>query len=55
MTLSFWESIEAIKWFAGSNPERARCYPEDEVFLLNIEPTVERYEVLSGPRRPPGL
>ena len=55
LTVSFWESIEAIKRFAGSNPERARYYPEDEVFLLDFEPTVEHYEVLSGPRRPPGL
>jgi heme-degrading monooxygenase HmoA len=55
LTVSFWESIEAIKRFAGSNPEIARYYPEDEVFLLDFEPTVEHYEVLSGPRRPPGL
>jgi heme-degrading monooxygenase HmoA len=55
LTVSFWESIEAIKRFAGSNPERARYYPEDEVFLLDFEPTVEHYKVLSGPRRPPGL
>src|SRR5918997_5535914 len=49
LTVSFWESIEAIKRFAGSNQERARYYPEDEVFLLDFEPTVEHYEVLSGP------
>jgi hypothetical protein len=55
LMVSFWESIEAIKRLAGSNPERARYYPEDEVFLLNFEPTVEHYEVLSGPRRPLGL
>ena len=55
LTLSFWESIEAIQHFAGSNPERARYYPEDEEFLLDFEPTVEHYEVLTGPRQPPGL
>jgi heme-degrading monooxygenase HmoA len=55
LTVSFWESIEAIKRFAGSNPEIARYYPEDEVFLLDFELTVEHYEVQSGPRRPPGL
>ena len=53
LTLSFWESVEAIKGFAGSDPERARYYPEDEEFLLDFEPTVEHYEVLAGPGRPP--
>jgi hypothetical protein len=37
-----------IKAFAGSNPERARYYPEDEGFLLEFEPSVEHYEVLVG-------
>jgi heme-degrading monooxygenase HmoA len=55
LTVSFWESMDAIKRFAGSDPERARYYPEDEEFLLEFEPTVEHYEVLTGPRRPPGL
>ena len=54
LTLSFWESIEAIKGFAGPDPERARYYPEDEEFLLDFEPTVEHYEVLIGPRYPNG-
>ena len=53
LTLSFWESIEAIKGFAGSDPGRARYYPEDEEFLLGFEPAVEHYEVLAGPGRPP--
>jgi heme-degrading monooxygenase HmoA len=53
LTLSFWESIEAIKGFAGSDPERARYYPEDAEFLLDFEPTVSHYEVLTGPRQLP--
>ena len=54
LTVSFWESMDAIKGFAGSDPERARYYPEDEEFLLEFEPTVEHYEVLTGPSQPPG-
>ena len=54
LTISFWESIEAIEQFAGSDPERARYYPEDEEFLLDFEPTVEHYEIMTGPRRTPG-
>ena len=49
LTLSFWDSMEAIKGFAGPDPGIARYYPEDEEFLLDFEPTVEHYEVLVGP------
>jgi heme-degrading monooxygenase HmoA len=53
LTVSFWESMGAIEGFAGSDPERARYYPEDREFLLDFEPTVEHYEVLAGPGRVP--
>lgn len=45
ITLSFWESREAIIAFAGSNPEVAKYYPEDEKYLLGLEPTVTHYDV----------
>jgi heme-degrading monooxygenase HmoA len=53
LTVSFWESMDAIEGFAGSDPERARYYPEDREYLLDFEPTVEHYEVLVGPRSLP--
>jgi heme-degrading monooxygenase HmoA len=46
LLLTLWESEEAIKKFAGSNMEKAKYYPEDEEFLLELEPTVTHYEVL---------
>ncbi len=46
LTLTFWESIEAVKRFAGDNYERARYYPEDDRFLLEREPHVLHYETL---------
>ena len=49
LTVSFCESIEAVERFAGADPEKARYYPEDEEFLLEFEPTVEHYEVLTSP------
>lgn len=49
LTVSFWESMERVKSFAGPNPERARYYPEDEKFLLDFEPGVQHYEVVAGP------
>ena len=46
LLLTLWASTEAIKKFAGSDMEKARYYPEDEKFLLELEPTVTHYEVL---------
>jgi heme-degrading monooxygenase HmoA len=44
-TLTFWDSYDAIKRFAGKNYEKARYYPEDKDFLLEFEPNVENFEV----------
>jgi heme-degrading monooxygenase HmoA len=44
--ISFWESNEAIRRFAGDDIERAFYYPEDTDFLLTFEPTVTHYEAL---------
>jgi heme-degrading monooxygenase HmoA len=43
--ISFWESMDAIRRFAGDDVERARYYPEDREFLLRLEPTVTHYTV----------
>jgi heme-degrading monooxygenase HmoA len=48
--ISLWESYEAIQRFAGEDYEKAHYYPEDKKFLLEFEPCVAHYEVLSGPR-----
>ena len=44
--ISFWESLDAIRTFAGDDIERAHYYPEDGEYLLELEPTVTHYEVL---------
>ena len=49
LTLSFWNSIDDVKRFAGPDPERAKYYPVDEEFLLDFEPTVGHYEVVVEP------
>lgn len=46
VTLTFWDSLESIKGFAGDNVDRARYYPEDRDFLLEFEPGVLHYEVV---------
>src|SRR5512138_1672551 len=45
-TLTFWDSIDAVKAFAGEDYERARYYPEDDEFLLEREPFVTHHMVL---------
>jgi heme-degrading monooxygenase HmoA len=45
LMLSLWDSLEAIKRFAGEDSDRARYYPEDERYLLELEPGVQHYEV----------
>ncbi len=44
--ISFWESLDAIKRFAGEDYERAHYYPEDDEFLLEKEPRVVHHEVM---------
>src|SRR6201987_232917 len=45
MLISLWESMDAVRAFAGENPERSVYYPEDEQYLLQMEPLVRHYEV----------
>ena len=51
--MSLWESREAIRAFSGEDIERARYYPEDSAYLLELEPTVSHYDVAAARNRPP--
>ncbi len=46
ITMTFWESLDAIRAFAGDDVETAKYYPEDQDFLLEFEPNVVHYEVV---------
>ena len=49
--ISYWESMEHVKAFAGDDPEVAVFYPEDDDFLIDRETTVTHHEVVEpGPR-----
>lgn len=37
MLISMWESMDAVRAFAGENPDRSVYYPEDERYLLQME------------------
>ena len=43
-TVSWWDSYESIKQFAGEDFEKAKYYEEDKKYLLELEPTVEHYD-----------
>lgn len=44
--LTFWDSIESIKRFAGEDYEKARYYPDDVKYLLEFPEKVEHYDVI---------
>ena len=44
--MSLWESLDSIRRFAGDDIEKAYYpYPEDEKYLLKLEPKTAIYEV----------
>ncbi len=45
VVVSLWETLEAVRAFAGERPETAVYYPEDEKYLLEFEPEVLHYDV----------
>jgi heme-degrading monooxygenase HmoA len=49
VTLSMWDSVDAIKAFAGEDIEAAVLYPEDERYLVG-ESRVTHYEVVDQVR-----
>ncbi len=52
LLVSFWDSIEAIKCFAGEDYNKAfYAFPEDREFLIELEPEVRHFEVMTEPAR----
>ncbi len=51
VVLSLWESMDAVRRFAGERAERAVFYPGDDGFLVEREEHVSHFDVvhLSGP------
>jgi heme-degrading monooxygenase HmoA len=46
LLITLWDSHEAIRRFAGDDPERAVFYPEDDRFLVARGERVSHYEVV---------
>ncbi|MFT6266446.1 MAG: heme-degrading monooxygenase HmoA [Oleiphilaceae bacterium] len=43
--ITYWETLECIKSFAGENIDIAKLYPEDEQYQLNPDGHVIHYKV----------
>jgi heme-degrading monooxygenase HmoA len=52
LVLSVWESVDAIKKFAGEDYQKAVILPRDREYLLEVEPNVLHYEILREERKP---
>lgn len=48
--VSFWDSMDAIRRYAGPEPERPHYYPEDRAALLEPLEDVDHYEVIDDQR-----
>jgi heme-degrading monooxygenase HmoA len=46
ITLSLWDSEDAIRAFAGDDIDAAVLYPEDQRYLIGGESTVTHYQVV---------
>ncbi|HEY4369080.1 MAG TPA: hypothetical protein VGN07_17735 [Steroidobacteraceae bacterium] len=54
-TLSWWTSMDAIRAFAGDDPELARYYPEDDKYLVQRPLHVEHHRVVASELRVPKI
>ena len=45
LLITIWDSIDAVKNFAGENPDIAKYYPEDDDYLLEKEEYSQNYRV----------
>jgi heme-degrading monooxygenase HmoA len=48
LLITLWDGWDAVREFAGDDPERAVFYPEDDRFLIDRELTVTHHEVFAS-------
>ena len=48
LTISFWDSLDAVQGFAGEDIERAVFYPEDDRYLIERDLTATHFEVAAS-------
>jgi len=50
--ISYWESLDAIRAYAGEDVRRTHDLPRDREFLVGMEPYVRNYELRVNALRP---
>ena len=50
--ISYWESLDSIKAYAGAEISRTHDLPRDKEFLVDMEPRVRNYELRVNAIRP---
>lgn len=55
LLLTLWDSHDAIRRFAGADPERAVFYPEDDQYLVERDERVRHFEVVHSDGMDKGL
>ena len=48
ITISYWESVEAMSRFAGPDPRKIHHLPLDAQFLIKLPKSVQILEILSS-------
>lgn len=48
MFVSFWESMDAVRRYTGSEEERPKYYPEDQAALLELPEKAELFSVIDA-------
>jgi len=48
--MTLWDSFDAIKKFSGPDVKKPVYFPDDEKYLLELEPQVAHFEVLRTPK-----
>ena len=46
--LTYWDSLESVKLFAGENISKAKLYPDDLKYELEPDNHVRHYEVIEN-------
>ena len=49
-TLTLFETLEAVREFAGDRYERERVTPQARAALLDSDPAIRHFDVLTAPR-----
>lgn len=52
LVVSYWESLDAIRAYAGEDIRRTHDLPRDPEFLVGMEPYVRNYELRVNALRP---